>query len=110
VSQLLTRSTVMQCLHQGLVQAATQNSRVRAAGDFVLRGTDTFTILGCVFTTPGGTPHPCVTVRWSSEATRSTVVGDAPLTESSIGQCLAADQAVQGVVSINGAQPRVTGT
>jgi hypothetical protein len=110
VSQLLTLATVMQCPHFGLVQPASQNTRVRAAGAFVLRGTDTFTILGCIFTTPAGTPHPCVTVRWSGEASRSKVVGDAPLTEGSVGQCLAGDQAVQGVVLINGAQPRVAGT
>jgi len=110
MSQLLTLATAMQCPHFGVVQAASQNTLVRAAGAFVLRGTDTFAILGCIATTPGGTPHPCVTVRWSSPASRSKVVGDPPLTERSIGLCVAADQAVQGSVSINGAQPRVAGT
>jgi hypothetical protein len=109
MSALLTSTTVMLCPHLGVVQALSGNKRVCAAGDFVLRGTDSFTIVGCILTTPAGTPHPCVTITWSSAASRSNVVGDAPLTEGSVGQCIAADQAVQGIIAISGAQPRVSG-
>jgi hypothetical protein len=110
MSALLTMTSVIQCPHQGTVQPVTKNARVTFGSGFALRATDTFTVVGCPFTTPAGTPHPCVTVRWSSPAQKSTVIGDAPLTESSVGQCIAPDQAVQGVVSISSFQSRVSGT
>ena len=105
---LLTTASVMQGQHQGLVQVESQNTRVRIAGAFALRATDTFTIVGCIFSTAAG-PHPCVRVEWSTTAARSRVVGDPTLTESSLGLCIAGDEAVQGAVAISGVQGRVSG-
>lgn len=105
---LLTASSVMMCPHGGTVQAVTSNTRTRAAGDFVLRASDTFLVVGCPFVI-GIVPHPCVQVQWVVPASRSQAIGDPALTEASVGLCSAPDQAVQGTVLVIAAQPRVSG-
>jgi hypothetical protein len=105
---LLTTATIMKCPHKGTVMVTCENARVTFDGDFALRETDTFTIVDCTFSTTAG-PHPCLSVTWSSPAERSTVLGDSTLTESSVGSCIAADEAVQGTVEISGVQDRVAG-
>jgi hypothetical protein len=91
-----------------MVTAITSNTRVKAAGDFVLRSSDTFLIAGCPFIL-GLVPHPCVQVQWVQPAEQSQVMGDFTLTEESVGLCVAADQAVQGTVLILFTQPQVAG-
>ncbi len=103
----LTVNSVMMCPHGGTVQVVTANSRVQAAGGFLLRSSDTFLIVGCPFTLPP--PHPCVSVQWVQPALRSQVQGDFTLTEESVGLCVAGDQAPQGTVLINFTQPRAQG-
>jgi hypothetical protein len=105
---LLTDSSVLMCPHGGTVQVVTSDSRVQAAGGFVLRDSDTFTVVGCPFTA-GTVYHPCATVDWVVPSLRSKAVGDSTLTEDSVGVCQAADQAVQGTVQVVFAQPQVTG-
>ena len=109
MARLLTTASALQCPHGGSVQAITSNSRVQAGGALAVRGTDTFMIAGCPFVLPTGVAHPCVTVQWVLPAARGTVMGDAGLTEESVGLCLAADQAPQGAVLVMFAQPRVEG-
>ena len=46
-AHFLTVGSALQCPHGGVVTASTRNTRVKAAGDFVCRSTDTFTIAGC---------------------------------------------------------------
>jgi hypothetical protein len=106
---LLTSSSTLMCPHGGTVSAVTSNTRVKAGGDYVLRSTDTFTVAGCPFIL-GLVPHPCVQVQWVQPAARSTAVGDPTLTESSVGLCVAADQAAQGTVMVVVTQQKVTGT
>src|SRR2546425_872652 len=56
MAALLNSSSVLMCPHGGTVQAITSNTRVKAAGDFLLRSSDTFTIAACPFvlgTSPG---------------------------------------------------------
>jgi hypothetical protein len=105
---LLTDSSQLMCPHGGTVQVVTSNSKVKASSGFVLRSSDTFTIVGCPFTM-GTVYHPCTTVQWVVTALRSKAVGDSVLTEDSVGLCQAADQAVQGPVQVVVAQPQVTG-
>ena len=107
---LLNASSVLQCPHGGMVQVTTSDTKIKAAGDYVLRTTDTFTISGCTFNLgPAGGPHPCVSVKWVVSALDSTGIGDSNLTKESVGLCQAADQAVQGTVLINVVQQQVTG-
>ncbi len=105
---LLTRSSVMMCPHGGQVQVVTSNTRTKANGDFLLRASDTFTIVGCPFVL-GIPPHPCVRVQWVVPTLRSKSGGDFHLNDSSVGLCLAADQAPQGTVIVVVTQPRVSG-
>jgi hypothetical protein len=109
MAALLTSSSVLMCPHGGTVSSTTSNTKVKAAGDFVLCQADTFTIAGCPFTLPPGTPHPCVQVQWVQAALKSQVESNFPLNEDSVGLCVAADQAPQGTVQISSAQPQVTG-
>jgi hypothetical protein len=106
---LLNASSVMMCPHGGTVSAITSNTQVKAAGDFVLRQSDTFMITGCPFTLPSGTPHPCVEVQWVEAALLSQVLSDSTLTEESVGLCLAPDQVVQGTVLISFTQQQTDG-
>jgi hypothetical protein len=105
---LLNMSSVMMCPHGGQIQSITSNSQVQAAGDFAVRASDTFSIVGCPFFL-GPSPHPCMTVQWVQPAARSRVSSDYTLTEASVGLCLAADQTPQGPVIIALTQPRVAG-
>jgi len=90
------------------VTAVTSNTQVKA-GDFVVLKSDTFTIAGCAFTLPNGTPHPCTSVKWLMSALNGKAAGDYVLTQDSTGLCLAADQAPQGSVLIQSTQAKVSG-
>jgi hypothetical protein len=108
VPSLLTTSSIMMCPHGAQVMVISGNTRVKAGGDFVVRSTDIFTIVGCPVNIAGA-PHPCVQVQWVLPNARSQVISDFTLSESSIGLCLAPDMAPQGPVLINFTQPRVGG-
>lgn len=110
MGKLLTVSSVMQCPHGGTVSATSSNTRTKAGGDNVLRGSDTFTIAGCPFALPNGTPHPCMTVQWIVTAMRNSVLQDKVLTADSVGLCKASDQVPQGSVLISSTQTRVGGS
>jgi hypothetical protein len=109
MGQFLNTASVLQCPHGGMVTAITTNVAAQAAGDFIVRASDTFMIAGCAFTLPPGTPHPCMTVQWIMSALMNTVMGDSVLTEESVGLCVAADQVPQGPVMISSTQPLVSG-
>jgi hypothetical protein len=104
---LLNASSTLMCPHGGQVSIITSNARVKGGGDFLVRASDTFTISGCPFNP--GTAHPCVMVNWVQPAARSKAVQNPTLTESSVGLCVAADQAVQGTVMVVNTQRKVTG-
>lgn len=102
----LTKSTTMLCPHGGQVQAVPSNTRAR--GDaFILTQNDTFTIAGCVFTIPPGSPSPCVKVQWLVADTR-VKTGSATLSQSSTGLCMSAANVPQGPVNIAVTQQRVS--
>jgi hypothetical protein len=88
--------------------ASSTNSRA-TAGAFIVRPSDTFSIAGCAFALPNGTPHPCMSVQWMKTTLRCKAAGDLALAQDSIGMCLAADQAPQGTVLIQSTQPRTSG-
>lgn len=104
----LTTASSLSCPHGGTVTASTSNRKVKAAGDMVVRSTDTFTIAGCTYTI-GPVPHPCVRVRWDVAATRHQSDGDPSLTDESVGLCLAADGGTQGTVVISSTQAHGAG-
>jgi hypothetical protein len=105
---LLNGSSMLMCPHGGTVTIITSNTRVMAGGDFAVRSSDTFIVVGCPFML-GIIPNPCVQIQWVQPAARSQAMGDFTLTEESVGLCLADDQAVQGTVLIAFTQPQVAG-
>lgn len=105
---LLNASSTLMCPHGGTVQIICSNTRSQAGGAFAVRSSDTFVIAGCPFVI-GVVPHPCMQVQWVQPAARCKAGGDFMLTEASVGLCSAADQAVQGPVTIVVAQPKVNG-
>ena len=104
----LNTSSILQCPHGGLINVISGDTRVQAAGDFVLRSSDTFTITGCPFML-GTNPHPCLQVQWEQPSLKSEAEGDFTLIEESVGMCVAADMAVQGSALINFTQSQDSG-
>jgi hypothetical protein len=101
----LTKAATMQCPHGGQVQAVPSNSRAKG-DDFLLTVADTFTISGCAFTLPPGTPSPCLTVQWIVSDMR-VKAGAATLSEGSSGLCMSGANVPQGPVTIVVTQQRV---
>ena len=105
---LLTTQSTLQCPHGGAVQASSSNTRARADGAAILRAGDTFTISGCPFVL-ASVAHPCVRVQWIVATLHNPAAGDAALSDSSVGLCLAADSAPQGTVLVASTQRKVSG-
>jgi hypothetical protein len=101
MSSILTTSSVLYCPHGGRIIVVPQSVRSRAPGDVALRFSDTFTIVGCSFSTPTTGPRPCVKVRWLFSTLRvgSNLIG--VLTDESVGLCLSADNTPQGQVVVS---------
>jgi hypothetical protein len=101
----LTAASTMTCPHGGQVQAVPSNTR--AKGDaFLLTTGDTFTVAGCPFTLPSGTPSPCMSVKWLVADLR-VKAGSATLSQTSTGLCMSAANVPQGPVSVSQTQQRV---
>lgn len=105
---LVTTASVLMCPHGGQVTIVSSNARTKAAGSFVARASDSFTIAGCPFVI-GVVPHPCVLIHWAQPAARSQAVSDFTVTDQSLGLCSGPDQAVQGSAVVTVTQPRGTG-
>jgi hypothetical protein len=99
MASFLTSQSVMMCPHGGSVQATATASNLTAGGAPVLTTSDVFVIAGCAFVV-GVVPHPCTTIQWVQPTLKSTRSSVATLTESSLGFCVAADQAPQGPVQV----------
>lgn len=100
----------IKCPHGGTCTPVTTNSTVKVDGAFALLVNDQFTIAGCAFLLPPPTPHPCMLIEWQAPAQKVTVNGSAVLLETSLGQCKAADQSVQGMAIVSAVQTKVMAT
>ena len=108
MSNLLTTASVLMCPHGGSVTATSSNTKAKA-GDALVRMSDTFTIAGCAFALPSGTPHPCVRIQWVKSTQRCQAGGDFLLSQDSVGLCLAADSVPQGTAMIQSTQAHASG-
>lgn len=79
-------ATVM-CAHAGQAQPTAPNPRVKVNGQPIVTQSTTYTITGCPFTTPAGSPMPCVTGQWVSAATRVRAGGQPVLLIDSQAVC-----------------------
>ena len=104
---LTTTSTVM-CPHGGQAQLITSNTEALIDGAPALLQTDLHPIVGCTFTPVAYSP--CVTIRWVTAATQTSVRGVPVLLQTSIGLCLNAAQAPQGTAIVTQVQSKAKGT
>lgn len=84
---LLHQNASVLCLHGGQAQATSPNPRVRVGGQPVVTQPAPFMVAGCPFTTPAGTPMPCITAQWVTAATRVLVGGMPVLLADSQAVC-----------------------
>lgn len=100
---------VAMCPHGGQVQDIPTTPRVLVSGMPVGVMGDVYPIVGCPFVI-AGVPHPCILANWLVPAVRVLVMGRPAILQTSVGLCVAPDQAPQGppVVAVN--QPRVIAT
>jgi hypothetical protein len=94
---LTTAATVL-CSHGGTATLLSSNARVRA-GAAVLLESDVHLVAGCALS--GATPpNPCVRIEWTAGAGSVKVGGTKALVQSSVGKCLNAAGAAQGVAIV----------
>lgn len=96
------------CTHGAPVSVSATQGRVRVSGQLVATASDTFMVSGCPFNV-GGSPQPCVQVRWIKPASRVFVEGKPVVLQTSSGTCVAGTQAVQGTPQVIATQTRVKG-
>ena len=84
----------------------TADTALRAGGSPVLLETDIHSVVGCPFTV-ALVYTPCVTVWWEAPSTSLTVNGAGVLLETSIGVCLSAAFAPQGVAIVSNPAPEL---
>ena len=104
---LTTTSTVM-CPHGGQALLLTTNTEALIDGAPALLQTDVHPIVGCPFTPIAYSP--CVTIRWLTAATQTSVRNVPVLLQTSVGLCLNAAQAPQGIAVVAQVQQRGKGT
>lgn len=101
---VLTTSSQAKCPHGGTVTLITENTSLTAGGSLVLLESDIHPVVGCSFTV-GVVYMPCLTVEWENGAQSLTVDGVGVLTEMSVGKCMNASQAPQGVALVSDSEP-----
>ena len=104
---LLTTAATVMCTHGGQATLSTANQKVRAGGQVLLES-DVHTVAGCAFA-PGGAANPCVRIEWTAGAGSVKVGGSKALVQSSVGKCLNAASAPQGVAIVVPGQARARG-
>jgi hypothetical protein len=105
---VLTMESRIQCPHGGQAILVTSDERVMAASPALIE-TDVHAVIGCPFV--AGTVYmPCVTIEWSAGATRVQAMAEAVLTQASIGKCLNASRAPQGLAVVVSTQHAVSAT
>lgn len=66
---VLHQGATVQCLHAGQAVPSAPSARVRLGGLPLAVETSAFQVVGCAFNVSGA-PSPCVSVLWTSTATR----------------------------------------
>ncbi len=104
----LTTADQIQCPHGGIATLMTSNQFVSVqASRKVLLESDVHVVAGCAFTI-GPKPSPCLRIEWTGGASSVSIAGVKVLLASSIGKCINAENAPQGVALISGTQQKVT--
>ena len=103
----LTTSSQIMCPHGGQAILSTSDTKASAANKPVLLESDVHRIKDCPFTV--GTKYsPCVRIEWSAGSSKTIVQGIATLVQSSIGKCINAEGATQGIAIVVNTQPKTS--
>jgi len=92
---LLNEKATVNCMHAGQAQATVPNPRVKVSNQATVQQPNPWSISGCTYTTPAGTPMPCVTAQWVSAATRVKSGGMPMLLKDSSATCIPNGTGVQ---------------
>lgn len=103
---ILHQGATVLCMHGGQAQATAPNPRVKVGGQMVVTQSAPHTVAGCPFTTPAGSPLPCVTAQWVTAAVRVKAGGLPVLLQDSQAVCVPNGTGVNIVMT----QVRVKGT
>ena len=85
---LLTATTTVQCVHQGVATPMMPSARVSVLGQPAVTLASPFTIAGCTFPAMTSGAPPCVTAQFTVGATRVTSLGQPVLLVDSQAQCV----------------------
>jgi hypothetical protein len=96
---VLTTTSQVKCTHGGTAILTTTNVMLKIDGAPALLETDIHPVIGCPFTV-GLKPQPCIRIEWSAGATMCKSSGTNILVQSSIGKCISAEGAIQGIAII----------
>lgn len=97
---VLTTLSDVKCTHGGKAMLSTTNTMLKFDNAPALLETDIHPVAGCPFTVPPGKPQPCVRIEWTAGATMCKSDGTPVLVQSSVGKCISAEGAIQGVALI----------
>lgn len=97
---LLTIASNVMCMHGGKAILTTANVVAKIDDVPALLESDVHAVAGCPFTLPGPKPSPCVRIEWSAGAVMAKSNGTPLLVQSSVGKCINAEGATQGVAII----------
>ncbi len=105
---VLNMNSSIMCPHGGQVICITTNTKVFADGSQALLESDIHPVAGCPFTI-GLKYSPCVRVEWEAGTGKVKIDNTPVLVRSSIGKCINAEGAIQGVAVIAATQMKVSG-
>ena len=97
---ILTTSSQVMCTHGGTATLTTANTKVKVDGAPALLESDIHSVAGCPFTVPPSKPQPCIKIEWTLGATMCKANNTKVLIQSSVGKCISAEGATQGLAII----------
>ena len=97
---ILTTMSQVKCTHGGTAILTTANTMVKIDGMPALLESDIHFVVGCPFTVPSGKPQPCIRIEWTAGAEMCKIRGTKVLIQSSVGKCISAEGAIQGVAIV----------
>jgi hypothetical protein len=97
---ILTTTSQVKCTHGGTATLITANTKFKIDGSPALLETDIHPVVGCPFTIPPAKPQPCIRIEWTAGAIKCKVDGTKVLIKTSVGKCISAEGAVQGLAII----------
>ncbi len=104
---ILTTSSTITCTHGGQAILLTANTKTTVDGTPALLESDIHPVVGCPFTI-GPKYSPCIRIEWAAGAAKVQINGTNVLVRSSIGKCINAEGAPQGLALIMNTQMKAT--